>query len=134
MTNPKLKEITKIIKYTQFRYKQKYGSKFYRKVNVNCNVNYFDKRKNERKNIIIECNIVLGEMKKEMKSSAGFIKFIGAIELIIIIKGRIHKNNRNGFLRYDNIHILWRKHFVRIANDRECKSNRFIPHCRERHF
>ena len=59
---------------------------------------------------------------------------IRGLYLIITIHGRIYKNVENMFLRCDNIPILWKKVFLKIANDRERVSGRFIRDCRERHF
>ena len=40
-----------------------------------------------------------------MQPSAGFMKFIRAIELIIIIQGRIYTNVVNAYLKCDNVPI-----------------------------
>ena len=46
--NPKLDEINNIIKNTQLEYNQKYGYNYYTKVNVKCNVKFFDRKQNEK--------------------------------------------------------------------------------------
>ena len=53
----------------------------------------------------------------------------GIIQLKIIIEGKIYKN-----LRYENIPILWRKIFVRIASERDNRLIRYDELYRERHF
>ena len=101
---------------------------------INVTLNFLIKQKNETKNFTIECYNVLGGMNKVMQSSAGFLKFISAIELIIIIPGRIYKNVVNACLKCDNVPVLRKKYTVKIANDRKCVTSRFIQDCRERHF
>ena len=131
--NPKLNEINNITKNTQLKYEQKDGYNYYRKVDVKCNVIFYDKIK-KTKNIIIERENIFGEVNKIMQSSKRVYKFIRALDLIIIIPGIIYENVENMYLRCDNIPILWKKFFLKIANDREFVSNRFILDCRERHF
>ena len=69
-----------------------------------------------------------------MQSSKGVYKIIRALDLIIIIQGIIYKNVENVYLRCNNIPILWRKVYLKFANDREFVSNRFTLDCRQRHF
>ena len=70
---------------------------------LNVTSNLFDKIKNETKNNTIECYNVVGGKNKVMQSSSGFMKFIRAIELIIIIQGRLYKNVVNAYSKCDNI-------------------------------
>ena len=86
------------------------------------------------KNITFDCFTVFGRVQKVMQSTAGSIKFIRVVDFKIIISGKIHRNAENLYLRCENIPILWKKYYAKIANDRECVANRFIQHCRERHF
>ena len=51
--DPKLKKINNIIKNAQFEFERKCGYNYYRKVNVECNVKFFDKIKNETKSVFI---------------------------------------------------------------------------------
>ena len=67
-----------------------------------------------------------------MQSSAGFMTFIGAVELIKTTQGRIYKIVVNAYIKCDNVPILWKIFFVQIANGRGCVANRFIQRCRER--
>ena len=72
-----------------------------------------------------------------MQSSKGTYRFIRAIELIFIIQGRVYEKVVNTYLRSENIAILWRKSFIKIANDRDDVSNRpkgTIQHCCGTHF
>ena len=69
-----------------------------------------------------------------MQSSQGMCKFIRLIELKIIIEGEIYDNVINIYLKSENIPILWKKIFLKIANDRDNGSNIFNQHHRERHF
>ena len=43
-----------------------------------------------------------------MQSSKGVYKFIRALDLMIIIHGKIYKNVENIYLRCDNIPITWK--------------------------
>ena len=87
--NPKLNEIHNIIKNTQLKYEQKYGYNYYRKVNVNCNVMFFDKLENKTKNTMIERDNIVGEVNKITQLSKGMYNFIRALKLTLIKKGRI---------------------------------------------
>ena len=129
--DPKLNEINDIIKNTQLEYNQKYGSDYYAKVDVKCNVKVFDKKENKTKNIMIEHKNIIGKVDKIMQSAKEMIKFIRALELTIIIQERIHKNIVNAYVNCDNVPILWKKHYARIRHDRYDKHNQ---HCRESHF
>ena len=60
--NPKLNEINKIIKDIQLEYNQKYGYNYYTKVNVKCNVKFFDKIENKTKKIMIEHENIIGKV------------------------------------------------------------------------
>ena len=52
--NPKLNEINDIIANTRQEYDKKDGDYFCRKVEVRCNINFFDENKNKTKNITIK--------------------------------------------------------------------------------
>ena len=119
--NRKLNEINNIIKNTQLEYEQKYGYNYYTEANVKCNVKLFDKRENKTKNIMIEHESVIGKVNKIMQSSKGMIKFFRALELTIRIQGRVRKNIVNTYLKCDNIPILWKKYYLKIAHDRGYK-------------
>ena len=45
--NPKLNEINKIIENAQLKYEREYGYNYYRKVDIECIVKFYDKIKNE---------------------------------------------------------------------------------------
>ena len=121
----------KFIKNTQLKYTQKYDCNYYTEVNVKCNVKFFDKIENKTKYIMIESDNITGEVNKIMHSSKGMIRFIRDLELTIRIQGRIHKNIVNAFLRCNNFPIMWKKHYLKIADDGGCKYNQ---HCCESYF
>ena len=80
---------------------------------------------------MIEHENIIGKVNKKMQSSKEMMKFIRALELTIRIKGRIHKNVVNAYLKCYNIPILWKKHYSKIVHDRYYKHN---LQCRESHF
>ena len=128
--NPKSNQINDIIENTQLEYYQKEGYYYYRKVNVKCNVNFFDKIENKTKKDMLK-HVNIGEVNEIIQSSKGIIKFIRALELTIRTQGRIHKIVENVYLRFDNIPILWKKQYSKIAHDRYYKHS---LHCRENRF
>ena len=69
-----------------------------------------------------------------MQTTKGRYKFIRILQLKIIIQGKIYKNLTDIYLRCENIPILWRKIFVRIANERDNRLIRYDELYRERHF
>ena len=69
-----------------------------------------------------------------MQSSKSICKFNRIIQLKIIIEGKIYKNLTDIYLRCENIPILWRKIFVRIANERDHKLIRYSEQYREKNF
>ena len=78
---------------------QKYECNCYTEVNVKCNVNFFDKRENKAKNILIEHENIIGKVNKIMQLSKGMIMFIRVFELTIRIHGKVHKNIINAYLK-----------------------------------
>ena len=74
---------------------------------------------------------IIGKVKRIMQSCKGMIKFIRALELKIIIQGKLHENVVNVYLKCDGIPLLWKKHYSKITHDRYYKHNQ---HCRESHF
>ena len=106
--NIKLNETRNIVENTLLEYEQKYGYDYRKSVEVKCVAEFFDKIKNETKNITIECDKNIGELKKIMQSTKGIIKFTRIIESKIIIKGRIYKNVLDHYLECENIPILWK--------------------------
>ena len=71
-------------------------------------------------------------------ASNGRYEYIEINKLIILIEGDIEKNVRSTYMKSDNIPFLWRKFFLKIANDRDyifiyCNIlfNKFDKHCRE---
>ena len=60
---------------------------------------------------------MFGRVQKVMQSIAGSIKFIRVVDLKIIISGKIHRNAENLYLRCENIPILWKKYYVKIAKE-----------------
>ena len=73
-----------------------------------------------------------------MIPSQGSYEYIKTNKLIISIEGNISKNAINTYLKCINIPRLWRKFFLKIANNKDyvynfCKRayNDFHRHCRE---
>ena len=80
---------------------------------------------------MIEHENIIGKVNKKMQSSKGMIKFIRALELTIRIEGRLHKKNINAYLICDDLPILWKKHYSKIAHDTYYKHTQ---HCSESYF
>ena len=129
--NIKLNKTRNIVEKTIEEYQSKYGYNYYRKVNVKCNVNFFDKKENKMKDIMIECYNFIGEVDQIMQTSKGMLKFIRIIELKIIIEGVKNENVLNLHLKSENIPIIWKKIFIKFTNNR---NNQFIQGRRERLF
>ena len=80
---------------------------------------------------------MLGGVNKILQSSKGVYNTIRPVELVIIIEGSIYKNVISAFLESDNVPILWKKVFLKIANDRDNVYNgphTFNQHRCGRHF
>ena len=78
------------------------------------------------KNFMIEHENIIGKVNKIMQSSKGMIKCFRGLELTIRIQGRIHKNVVNAYLKCDGIPILWKKHYLKMAQNGGYKYNK---HC-----
>ena len=96
-------ETRNIVDNTVLEYERKNVGIYWRSVKVKCVVKFLEKRKNERKNIIIERYNIFGEVNKMMQSTKGMCKIIGLIELKIITKGGIYDNVKTIHLKNDNI-------------------------------
>ena len=138
--NPKLDEITDIIKNTQLEHDKKYGDNYCRKIGVRCNINFFDKIENKTKNFTIKHYHVHYGINKTVIASRGKHGLVKPNKLIILIEGNIYKNVINTYLKC-KIPILWRKFFLKIANNKDyvyyfCNNryNSFHQHCREWYF
>ena len=139
--NPKLDELTDFIKNTRLENDKKYGDNYCRKIEVRCNVKFFDKIKNKAENVTIKhCHVHYGK-NKTIIASQGRYEIIKPNKLIILIEGSIYKNVINTYMKCNNIPILWRKLFLKIANNKDysykfCNRqfNRFHQHCREWYF
>ena len=110
--NLKLNETRDIVENTILEYEQKYGFDHRRNGKVKCVAEFLDKIKNETKNVTIERYNNIGELNGVMQSSKGMIKFIGVIELKIIIKGTIYKDVLYHYLERENNPILWKEIFI----------------------
>ena len=132
--NIKLNETRNIVENTLLEYERKYGFNFNRIVRVEFSAKFLDKSTNETKIIPFEFSKIIGKVNKIMQSSKGIFKFIRIVQLKIIIEGKIYKNLTDIYLRCENIPILWRKIFVRIANKRDNRLIRYSELYRERHF
>ena len=92
-TNIKLNETRNIVENTKLEHEQEYGENYPRSVKVECVATFFDKIKNETKNITINsCNII-GVLSKIMQTSNGMIKLIRVIQVIIRKDSRIRIYN-----------------------------------------
>ena len=72
-----------------------------------------------------------------MQSSEGLIKLIKIIETKNITIGAIHKNVLDLYLKSENIPVMWKKHYMKIANDRNgqyVRRKKSKQHCYEFHF
>ena len=135
--NIKLNETRNTVENTLQEYKLKYAVNYRRHVKVKCVAVFLDKIKTETKNITIERYNIFGELNEIKQSSDGMCKLIRIIELKIKIERVIQKNETHLCLKSGNIPILWKKNFMKIANDRDILYNRprrFIQCARERHF
>ena len=95
-------ETRNIVDNTVLEYERKNAAIFWRMVKVKSVVKFLEKRKNERKNIIIERYNIFGEVNKMMQSTKGMCKIIGLIELKVITKGGIYDNVITIHLKNDN--------------------------------
>ena len=120
--NPKLNEINNIIKNTQLKNEQKHGYNYYRKVNVNYNVKFFDKIENKTKITMIERDNIVGEVNKRMHLSKGMYDFIRAHKWTLITQRRNYKNVVNAYLKCDKIPVLWKNFSLKIGHDGSCES------------
>ena len=80
---------------------------------------------------------MLGGVNKTMQSSKGEYNTIRPVELVIIIEGSIYENVISAYLECDNVPIIWKIVFLKIANDRDNVyngPNTFNQHRCERHF
>ena len=124
-----MNEARNFIENTLLEYKGKYGLIYNRFLKTNRVTNFLDKLTNEIKIIPIESYIIIGKAHKIMQSSNGICKFIRIFHLKSLIEGKISENLTDFYLRCENIPILWKKFFVRIANER---ANR-IKSCSEQY-
>ena len=95
-------------------------------------------KKNETKNITIKQYLVHNGINETIIASQGRYEINKPNKLITLLKGYFYKNIINIYLKCNNIPILWRIFFSRIANNRDyvcnfCDSpyNSFHQHCRE---
>ena len=115
--NIKLNETRNFVENTLFEYETKYGFNSNRVVKVEFTTKFLDKSTNETKIIPFESNKIIGKVNKIMQSSKGTCIFIRIIQLKIIIEGNIYRNLTDIYLRSENIPTLWKRIFVRIANN-----------------
>ena len=90
--NIKLNETRNIQQKTLEEYEEKYGFSSYRDVKVRYVGEFYDKKINETKIIIIDRYNIIGELKKIMQKSRGEFKLNKIIEIKILTEGRINKN------------------------------------------
>ena len=116
---PKIDEITDIIKNTQLEHDKKYGDNYCRKIEVRCNIEFFDKMKNKTKNITIKHYHVHYGTNKRIIASRERYGFFKPNKLILLLEGNIYKNVINTTMECNNITTLWRMFFLKIANNRD---------------
>ena len=61
-------------------------------------------------------------------------KFIRIIQLKIEIEGKLYENLTDIYLRCENIPILQKTLFIKIANQKDNRLKSFNEQCRERRF
>ena len=111
--NPIKNEINIIINNTIVEHNKKNGDNYCRKIEFKYNIQFFDKIKNKTKNITTNRGII-----KTMIASQGRYENIKVNKLIIIIEGNISKIIINTYMKCNNIPLLWRKFFLKIANNK----------------
>ena len=134
--NIKLNETHNIVESTLQEYELKYDVDHQKDVRVNCVVKFSEK--NVTKKIILWRWDINGAVNKTLRSSKDTFEIIRIIQLKIILNCRIYTDviDLNFYLRSEKFPILWKKIFIKIANDRENLYNtpkRFIQCDRKKH-
>ena len=88
--NIKLNETRNIVESTKQEDEQRYGFNYHRCVKVECFAEFFDKIKNDTKNITIDHYNIIGELNKIMQSSKAMTKLIRVNQVKIIKKGKVN--------------------------------------------
>ena len=136
--NPKLNEIKDIITNTRLKYDRKNEDNCCDKIEIKCNIKFFDKFKNKTKIVTIKIYHLHG-IKKTMIASQRRYELLQPNKLIILIEGIFSKNVINTYMKCNNIPILWIIFFFKkTANNGDyvynfCKRpfNDFHRNCRE---
>ena len=132
--NIKLHETHNIVEKTLLQNIFEYGDNYDREVEPKCVAEFLDKIKNEIKIEILKRYNVIEELNKIMQSSKGMCKLFRIVQSKIIKEGKIYENLTDFYLRCENIPILWKNFFVRIANKRDNRFKSYSEQCCERHF
>ena len=114
-----MKETRNIVENTLLEHEWKYGTNYRRSVKVKCVAKFLNEIKNETQNMTIERYNIFGEVNKTMQSSDGMCKVIRIIELKIKIERGFYENVIDLHLKREIIPSLWKKTFIKIANDRD---------------
>ena len=116
--NPKLDELNDVKKNTGLEHDKKYGEKYCRRIEVRCNLKFFDKKKNKTKKFTIYYYHIHLAMKKTIIVSQRRYEINKPNKLTILIEGNFYKKIKNTYSKC-NLPILWRIIFLKLANNRE---------------
>ena len=106
--NFNLNETRNIMEKTLEEYDQICGANYHRSIKVECVATFWDKIKNETKNITINSYDIIGELNRIMSSSEGMIKLNRIFQVKITIKSKIYNIASLDFrLETENNPILW---------------------------
>ena len=109
--NIKINETRNIVENTLEKYKQKCGGTYRRSVKIECSAIFWDKIKNDTKNITINSYNIIGELNRIMQSSECMIKLIRIFQVKSIIESRFYNIVSLDFrLETENTPILWKKY------------------------
>ena len=130
-------EIEGAVHQVKKHHEHKFGCNSWYEVYEKANIEFFDKLKNNTKNVWVEGRRVAYCARRREIASKRRFGMIKANKLIITIVGEIRKNITNTCLKLQ-IPMLWRHFFKHIANNRDyvyifCNRPlyKFDRHCRE---
>ena len=115
--NPELFEINDIIQDARRESEQKYGGDFSEGIKIKFIANFLHKINNKTKKITTK------KLNKSIIASHKSYEIIKINKLSIIIEGKINKNVKNIYMKCNNILLLWKKFFSKIANKKDYVNN-----------